>query len=378
MDSLHTENLIIGAGPAGLAMAGQLRRVERPFILLEQSQQVANAWRNHYDRLHLHTIKATSHLPFKPFPAHFPQYIPRQMLVDYYDEYQREMEIQPHFGQEVVAIRRAEGGGWTAATAQGRLYTAERVILCTGFNRLMHMPIWPGQDEYRGSIEHSRSYKNGQPYVNQTVLVVGMGNTGAEIALDLVEAGARPSISLRGPINIIPRDVLGRPTQQTAMLLAKLPTRLGDAIGILVRKLTVGDLSRYGIATPALPPAAQLRTLGQTPVIDLGTVAHIKAGRIQIVPAIQQFKEDSLLFTDGQTRQFDHVILATGYHTGVSELVENGRQLLNHLGHPAHWRGMGEHAGLYLLGYDAYSTGGLLNSIRLQSAEIAAEIRGEK
>lgn len=355
-------------------MAGRLRRLQRPFVLLEQSQTVANAWRNHYDRLHLHTVKGTSHLPFKPFPDHYPTYVPRQLLVDYYDAYQQEMGIQPEFGQEVTAIQPAGGRLWRVTTAQGRVFTAAHVVLGTGFNRLPYSPNWPGRETYSGSIEHSRTYKNGRAYTGQSVLVVGMGNTGAEIALDLVESGARPFISVRGPVNIIPRDVLGRPTQQTAMLLAKLPTAVGDSIGRLVRKLTVGDLTPYGLTTPAMAPAAQLRQLGQTPVIDLGTVRHIKAGRIQILPAIQQFSAQSITFVDGQTHSFDHVVVATGYRTGVETLVHNGRALLNHLGHPAHWRGTGEHAGLYFLGYDAYSTGGLLYSIHNQSALIADEV----
>lgn len=373
MSEFKTENLIIGAGPAGLAMAGRLRKMGREFIIVEKSQHIANAWRNHYERLHLHTIKSTSYLPHKLFPDDYPLYVPRQKLVDYYDAYQQEMEIEPHFGQEVVNVCR-DGAEWRTETAQGRVYSSRHVIVCTGFNRRMYIPDWPGKDDYQGSLEHSRAYRSGKAYKGQDVLVVGMGNTGAEIGLDLYEQGARPFISVRGPVNIVPRDVLGRPTQDTAMKLAKLPTWLGDAIGILVRKFTVGDLSQYGIETPNIPPAAQLREYGKTPVIDVGTLEQIKAGTIQILPDIERFESDGIVFKDGQKRSFGHVVLATGYRAAVEEFVENGTALLNELGHPGVVCGEGVFEGLYFLGFDAYSTGGLLLSIYRQSEEIAADI----
>jgi cation diffusion facilitator CzcD-associated flavoprotein CzcO len=116
-----------------------------------------------------------------------------------------------------------------------------------------------GEARFGGRVLHSREYLDAAPFAGQRVLVVGLGNTGAEIALDLCEQGVQVALSVRSPVNIVHRDVLGRPTQRTSLMLARLPARLGDALGALLRDLTVGDLSRFGLRTAARSPLAQLR-----------------------------------------------------------------------------------------------------------------------
>ena len=102
------KNLIIGAGPSGLAMAGRLQKMKLPFTILEQAENVGNTWRNHYDRLHLHTDKKYSDLPHLPFPKEFPTFIPKQKLIDYFEEYIKHFEIQPLYNQQVTKILRDE------------------------------------------------------------------------------------------------------------------------------------------------------------------------------------------------------------------------------------------------------------------------------
>lgn len=368
----HSTVLIVGAGPAGLAMGGRLRRMGIPFEMLEQSEQIAHAWQQHYDRLHLHTIKEFSALPHQPFPADFPRYIPRRKLVGYYENYAREMRLEPHFGEEVVHVRR-EGQHWRIATRRGTEFEAQGVVVCTGFNRVVNRPKYAGESEFGGKVLHSREYKNPQPFLGQKVLVVGMGNTGAEIALDLYEQGSGSNAIRQGPVNIVPRDFNGRPTQQTAKLLNKLPTSIGDWIGVQVQKLAIGDLTPYGIQRPDLPPAKQLRVKGKTPVIDIGTVAQIKAGKIAVKPGIDRYTPKGVRFADGSSDSFDAVILATGYHSRVQDFVEQAEGLLNEHGHPASSIAPPSHPQLYFLGFDAYSTG-ILESIYKESARIAADI----
>lgn len=371
----YTENLIIGAGPAGLALAGCLARDHVSYTLIERTQQVAPAWHHHYDRLHLHTVKELSHLPHKPFPADYPQYVPRRLFAEYCEAYAREFQIKPHFGHEAQEVRR-EGDHWRVTTREGIVYQAERVVVATGFNRRPYRPGWPGMADFAGQILHSRDYQSGKPFAGQRVLVIGMGNTGAEIAADLFEQGATPSISVRSAVNVVLRDPFGRPVQKTALMLAKLPHWLGDRLGRLSVSLTVGDLRPYGLGRPRLAPAQQLRELGQTPVIDVGTLPLIKQGKVKVLPEVQRFTPPGVV-CGGEEHAFDSVILATGYRAAIEEFLVDTTGVFNEKGIPRHWR-VPEQPGLFFLGYDCYTAGGLLYVIRRDAQKIAAAIAQEK
>lgn len=371
----NTKTVIVGCGPAGLAIAGRLRKLGEEFVILERDDRVAPTWHRHYERLQLHTVKETSNLPHRSFPTEYPRYVPREKLVDYYQGYRREMQIEPRFGCEVVRIERNHQG-WLTTTRDGDRWLSRHVVVCSGYNRKPVVPTWPGQDAFAGEIAHTRRYRSARPYRGSCVLVVGMGNTGAEIALDLVEHEARPTISVRGPVNIIPRDVFGRPAQKTAELLCRLPGPVLDTLSRLLRRATIGDLTRWGIRTPKIAPIDQLQEQGKTPVIDVGTVREIKAGRIRVRPAVEDFDDRGVRFADGRVETFDHVILATGYVPDIGDFVVDTEGLLNDLGHPGVISPGRRHRGLHLLGFDAYSPGGVLKSIRDQSAGVAEAIVG--
>src|SRR5947208_580881 len=100
--------VIVGAGPAGLAVAASLRRRGIPFVILERGGQIGSSWRSHYERLHLHTTKAFSALPYIPFPADCPRYPSRQQVIDYLEAYARQFDLIPRFNQEVIAVRRQD------------------------------------------------------------------------------------------------------------------------------------------------------------------------------------------------------------------------------------------------------------------------------
>ena len=350
-------------------MAGRLTRAGRPYTLLEASDRIADSWARHYDRLHLHTIKQYSALPHRPFPADYPTYVSKHDLLRYYQDYAAHFGIEPVYNSEVVSAKR-RANRWVVDTDGGITHEADRLIVCTGFNRVPHRPSWQGEADFNGTIAHSRTYKNPEPYIGQPTLVIGMGNTGAEVALDLSEAGVPTYLSVRGPINIVPRDFRGRPVQRTAKLIRRLPNRLGDWIGNRVQAAAIGDLRTFGIETPAESPARQLRERAKTPVIDLGTVAAIRAGRIEVVPNVSRFLPEGVALIDGQKLQVQRVILATGYRTGLKDWLTAPDGVLNERAIPN--AAVTPHQ-LYFVGFDAYASG-LLDSIYRDSERVLRAI----
>ncbi len=369
------QTIIVGAGPAGLAIAGQLAHRKLPYMILEASDYIGLSWRNHYDRLHLHTVKEYSALPHIPFPADYPTYVSRLQFVEYLERYAEHFGIKPLFNQKVDSIQRSQADGlWQVQTETNR-FMAEQVIVATGYNRVPNKPELPGLRDFRGIIWHSHEYRNGAPFRNKNVLVVGMGNTGAEVALDLLENGATPFISVRGPINIVRREVFGRPAHSTAIMLSTLPNWLYDAVARFSQKLNVGDVSVYGLGKPKHPPSYDAR-MGKPPVIDIGTLDHIKAGDITVVPNIDRINAKTVTFTDGRELPFEVIILATGYRPALSAILgdELSVRILDENGYPKKlWFDEAALQGLYFLGFSIPVSGALYHA-NLDSERIAKQL----
>ena len=367
------KNLIIGAGPAGLAVAGRLREQNIPFEILEASDKVAWSWHNHYDRLLLHTVKDLSNLPHLKFPDHYPTYVSRKELVDYYANYAEHFDIQPQFGEKVESISK-EKEVWLVKTKQGKSFLTGNVIIATGVNRVPFSPHWEGQDAFEGEIAHSRDYRNAKPFAGKKVLVIGMGNTGAELALDLSEHNIEVLISVRSPLVIVPRDINGRPVQTTGKQLEKLPFGLGDWLGGKIRKIVLGDLTKYGLPISNKSPLTLLRETGKTPVIDLGTIEHIKDGKIKVVGDVERFYEKGVYLKGGSQLKVDTVILATGYRAQMHDFLENREGLLDENDIPNVPVATGQHQGLFFVGFDVYKLGGILGTIYVDSKRVVDAI----
>ena len=358
---------IIGAGPAGLAIAACLRQAEQDFVLLEKEQQAAPAWRRHYERVHLHTTKRYSSLPFVPFPRDYPRYVPRDLFADYLDAYAQRFDLRPRFGQTVRMITR-QGRGWHVEATSGALH-ASHVVIASGYNAEPLMPGFSGADAFRGQRLHSADYRNATPFAGQSVLIVGMGNTGAEIALDLVEGGARPTISVRGGVHIVPRELLGVPIQVVGMAARLMPQRINDALFPVILDLALGRLEKYGLKRPSQGMLQQIAVASRIPVIDVGTVAKIREGAIKVAPDIAEITEQGAHFADGKHGEFDSIIFATGFRPGYARLlqpgIQPGRSGVN---------GRASELGLYLIGFHNPVTG-LLREISIEAGQIADDIR---
>jgi cation diffusion facilitator CzcD-associated flavoprotein CzcO len=318
-----TDVAIIGAGPAGLAVGACLRKAGRDFVMLEKEAQIAPAWRRHYERLHLHTVKQLSSLPYRPFPAHYPRYVPRDLMIAYLEAYATAFGLAPRFGETVHAVQRA-GNGWSVEAATGR-FEARHVVVASGFNAEPVVPSVPGLESFEGKVLHSADYLNARPFAGRSVLVVGMGNSGAEIALDLCEGGARTSISLRGGVHIAPRDLFGVPIQVVALLATGLlPSRVNDAIFPVILDAALGFPSRHGLRRPKQGILRQIGSAGKIPVLDVGTVRRIADGTIGLRPRLSTLGPDSATFTDGRNEQFDAIVFATGYRPACHSFLDAG------------------------------------------------------
>lgn len=363
--------LIVGAGPAGLAVAGRLRKRGIAFDIVEKSRHIAASWHGHYDRLHLHTVKELSHLPHLPFPDDYPRYVSRDQLIAYCENYVQHFDIQPEFGKAVTQLHR-EYERWRVDFDDGSSRAYAHVVIATGANRIPNRPTWRGIKHFSGVVLHSRDYKNPAPFVGQRVVVVGMGNTGAEIALDLAENDIETLLSVRSPVAVVPRDFLGRPVQLTAKKLARLPFGLGDRIGTVVRRMAFGNLKKYGIPVSRTPPAVQLQETGKTPVIDLGTIRAIRDGRIRVVGAIERFTSSGIQLKDGEHIPCEAVILATGYKPALLEFTPTLVSELDPYGMPRQPIAQSpENKGLLFVGFDNYRLGGILGTIYDDSKTVA-------
>lgn len=311
--------IVVGAGPAGLAAAAEIGRKGLRVEVLEATDAVAASWRGHYDRLHLHTTRALSGLPGISIPRRMGRWIARDDFISYLEEYARSIDVPVRFGVRLQRIDRSQRG-WRLTTSRGTI-EATQVVVATGYNHTPRLPNWPGKDGFTGELAHSSSYRNPAPFRGRDVLVVGSGNSGAEIAADLVEGGAgRVWISIRTPPNIVRRDNPGGiAPQHLGILMRPLPRGIVDPLSLLVQKLFVGDLSRFGIAAPAKGVATRILE-GQIPLIDVGFLAQLKAGRIEVVPGIIAF-EGGEVICDRHRLQPDAVIAATGYTHGLEPTV---------------------------------------------------------
>ncbi len=371
----ETNTLIIGAGPAGLAVAACLKQRGVPFILLEQGDRVGRAWHDHYDRLHLHTSRGMSGLPGYPMPRSYPRYPSRDQVTAYLADYATHFGLEPHFNQRLVRAEHVDNR-WIAQT-DDRRYTADALVLATGYTRRPNVPTWPGGDTYTGQVLHSSQYRNGQTFTGQDVLVVGFGNSGGEIAVDLYEHGARPSIAVRSPVNVIPRDTLGISSLQWNLLLSRLPGRLGDLVAAPLVYASVGNVYQHGLRKSRVGPIEQIKTEEQVPLIDVGTVKLIKRGELPVYPGIERFTPGGVVFTDGRQRDFAAVVLATGYRPDVGELIPQANETVAPAGVPvASGRELGL-PGLYACGFHISRTG-MLREIGIEARRIAEQIADQK
>jgi putative flavoprotein involved in K+ transport len=366
---------VIGGGPGGLATAYALRARGVRAVVLERSGRVGASWRRHYDRLHLHTTRRLSALPGLPMPRRFGRWVARDDVVRYLEKYAEHHELEIVTGVEVSRVERSpDGTGWLLHATGGRQLTGAAVVVATGYNHTPRLPDWPGRAAYAGEFLHAGDYRGPKPFAGRDVLVVGAGNTGAEIAVDLVEGGAaRVRLAVRTTPHIVRRSTAGWASQYTSILVRRLPVGLVDRLARPLAKLSVPDLSARGLPRPDTGLYSRVRQ-GSIPVLDVGLVDAVREGRVEIVAAVDSFEDGKVVLADGTRVSPDAVIAATGYVRALENLVGH-LDVLDARGNPVvnGARAPRDAPGLYFTGF-VTPISGTLRELAIDAPKIAKAV----
>ncbi|XP_072972515.1 indole-3-pyruvate monooxygenase YUCCA1-like [Typha angustifolia] len=347
--------LIVGAGPSGLATAACLKERGVPSLILEKDYCLASSWKlRTYERLKLHLPRQFCQLPLMPFPQDFPTYPTKQQFISYLEAYANYFAIEPLFGMNVESAAYDPSIGFWRVRANELEFISQWLIVATGENAEAILPEFAGMPEFHGRVLHTSCYKRGDDFKEEKVLVVGCGNSGMEVSLDLCNNDAQASLVVRDKLHILPREIFGWSTFGLSTCLLKwLPLSLVDGFLLLCARLLLGDTAKYGLRRPKIGPLQLKMTTGKTPVLDIGTLAKIKSGQIKVVPGVNKFTEEGVEFVDGKQEEFDSVIFATGYRSNVPSWLKDGDLFNESDGFPKNpfpngWKGKN---GLYATGF---------------------------
>ncbi|KVH90330.1 FAD-dependent pyridine nucleotide-disulfide oxidoreductase [Cynara cardunculus var. scolymus] len=309
--------IIVGAGPSGIAVAACLKENGIPSLVLERSDCIASLWQyKTYNIVKLHLPKKLCELPLLGYPKNFPTYPTRDQFIAYITAYADHFKIKPMFNQTVEsAVFEFERGVWRVKT-QDSGYESRWLVVATGENAEALVPEIPGLETFEGPLLHASEYKNGYEFKDKRVLVVGCGNSGMEISLDLCNHKAIPFIVLV------------------------------DKIILSITKHILGDIDKFGIRRPKTGPMELKLTSGRTPVVDVGALSEV------VEQGVKEISKNGVKLMDGQELECDCIVLATGYKSNVPSWLK-GCDFFTDKGipktpFPNGWKGEN---GLYAIGF---------------------------
>ncbi len=320
-DKAHSEKVcIIGAGSSGLVAAKALKVAGVPFDCFELGSDIGGMWRyendngmsSAYRSLHIDTSRKNLGYPDFPIPDDKPDFLSHGELLSHLEAYCDHFELRPliRFQTEVKHVRPINSGTWEVRLGSGESLRYRAIIVANGH---LWDPRWPSfAGTFDGAVIHSHHYRTAEPFDGKDVLVVGIGNSAVDIAVDLCRRAKSVTLSTRRGAWIMPKYLMGIPIDRWSGFLSRrlrLPTRVTRTIMSRLIKLAVGNQERFGVPRPKHPMWREHATLSQE------LLPYIGHGWISIASDVRELKAREVVFADGKTRPMDAVIYATGYKT---------------------------------------------------------------
>lgn len=372
---------VIGAGAAGLSAARHLLAGGHDVVVYEAGSRVGGLWvydndngmSAAYQSLHINSEPSITHYRGFPFPEGTPLFPSHREIATYLESAADAFGVRPRIRfntpvESVHPLGGAAGNGWSVTSSDGDEERFDDVVVATGHQgRPAHPEFASG---FSGEYLHSHSYRNAEPFSSKRVLVVGVGNSGLDIAADVCTVASETFVSARSPVLIMPRMVFGVPS---ARLLAKfnkpfVPWIVQRQAMRTISRVFHGPMEQWGLNTPVT------RT---HPASNATFMAHVAYGKIGIRPGIVGVSGNVVSFIDGTTAVVDTMIAATGYELHLPFLAEDvspvsGRRLdvYKRVVHP-NW------PGLYFVGFFNVSGGANISMMDVQSEWVAALVGGD-
>jgi putative flavoprotein involved in K+ transport len=336
--------VIVGGGQGGIALAARLQRLGVPAVVLEKNERAGDSWRKRYKALVLHDPVWYDHLPYIPFPAHWPVFSPKDRMADWLEAYVRAMDIDYRGSSPVTSAKYDEAAKeWSVSYqdgAAGRVLKARHLVLATGMSGVPHLPRIPGAD-FKGRMLHSSRYGGGEAWRGKKCVVVGSGTSAHDICLDLVGNGADVTMVQRAPSIVVRTESLMElawgPLYSEKAVASGISTELADLTTASVpfkilpgRQKPIYDqiakrdadlykgLAKAGFQYDFGVDGSGIHALylrrGAGYYIEVGASKAIIEGRIKLKNAsVERINERSLVLSDGSELPADLVVFATGY-----------------------------------------------------------------
>jgi phosphatidylglycerophosphate synthase len=351
--------IVVGGGAAGLAAAQALQRRGSECLVLEQ-QSAGWVWTQHYDSLTLNTHRDASALPGLAMPRDYPCFPTGRQVQAYLAQYAATQGLTVRNGVIVIKAD-PDDRGWRLITSDGE-YRCADLVMATGIWSHPHTCGLPGSEAFEGELLHSSRYRRPGDYAGRHVLVVGAGNSGAEIAAELGEAGVETTIAVRSGATFVSRPHSGLQMSVVSALLRGLPRPIVNAV--LRRRRA--DFADIGLPRERIPEADIY------PVVGFRLPEAVRAGKVRVVGTVAALTAAGAHLADGAPLACDVVVLATGYRPALGPVaawveLDDGWPMLDG------FRSR-RHPHLYVLGTRYSGLEGWLQSIGRYADQLAEQL----